>query len=103
MQPSKVLLGDIVFANDSNFVLIGGINVLESSDFAIDVAGHYAEVCRRLKIPFVFKASYDKANRSSINSFRGPGIEDGLSILQEVKNQYNIPVITESKSHHLYQ
>ncbi len=95
---SSVSLGKIVFSNDCPFVLIGGINVLESKDFAIDVAGHYLEVCQELQIPLVFKASYDKANRSSINSYRGPGLEEGLDILRAVREQYGIPVITDVHS-----
>ena len=88
----------ISFANDAPFVLIGGVNVLESRDFAVEVAGHYKTVCQALGIPLVFKASYDKANRSSIHSFRGPGLEDGLRILQEVKDTHGIPVITDVHS-----
>ena len=95
MTSTSVSVGNIVFANDQPFVLIGGVNVLESLDFAIDVAGHYVEVCKRLGIPFVFKASYDKANRSSIHSYRGPGISTGLSILKAVKETYRIPVLTD--------
>jgi 2-dehydro-3-deoxyphosphooctonate aldolase (KDO 8-P synthase) len=64
-------------------------------DFALDCAGHYKTVCERLGIPLVFKASYDKANRSSIHSFRGPGLEEGLTILQAVKETHGIPVITD--------
>lgn len=88
-------LGDIKFSNDDNFVLLGGINVLESNDFAIDVAGTYKQVCNKLKIPLIFKASYDKANRSSINSFRGPGIEKGLEIFSNIKKTFGIPIITD--------
>ena len=95
MASPRVSLDNIIFANDQPFVLIGGVNVLESLDFAIDVAGYYVEVCRRLGIPFVFKASYDKANRSSIHSYRGPGIATGLSILKAVKETYKIPVLTD--------
>ncbi len=95
MASPRVSLDNIIFANDQPFVLIGGVNVLESLDFAIDVAGYYVEVCRRLGIPFVFKASYDKANRSSIHSYRGPGIAIGLSILKAVKETYKIPVLTD--------
>jgi 2-dehydro-3-deoxyphosphooctonate aldolase (KDO 8-P synthase) len=95
MTDQTVLLGDIRFNNSAPFVLLGGINVLESRDFALRVAEHYVEVCRRLDIPYVFKASFDKANRSSIHSFRGPGLEEGLSILAEVKETYDIPVITD--------
>ena len=72
--------------------------MLESQDFALKVAGHYAEVCRRLDIPLVFKASFDKANRSSIHSYRGPGLEEGLAILNAVKSSYGIPVITDVHS-----
>ena len=95
MPAKQVALESITFANDSPFVLIGGINVLESKDFALGVAGEYAEICRRLEIPLVFKASFDKANRSSIHSFRGPGLEDGLKILKTVKDTHGIPVITD--------
>jgi len=84
-----------IFANDQPFVLIGGVNVLESLDFAIDVAGYYVEVCQRIGIPLVFKASYDKANRSSIHSYRGPGIKTGLNILKDVKDTYDIPILTD--------
>ena len=91
----QVQLGNITFANDQPFVLLGGVNVLEDMDFALDCAGHYKTVCERLGIPLVFKASYDKANRSSIHSFRGPGLEEGLTILQAVKETHGIPVITD--------
>ena len=90
-----VRLNNIVFSNDQPFVLIGGINVLEDVAFALNCSKHYKEVCQKLGIPLVFKASYDKANRSSIHSFRGPGLEKGLDILQAVKNEHNIPVLTD--------
>jgi 2-dehydro-3-deoxyphosphooctonate aldolase (KDO 8-P synthase) len=90
-----VSLGDITFDNAAPFVLLGGVNVLESRDFALSVAEHYVEVCTRLGIPYVFKASFDKANRSSIHSFRGPGLEEGLSILAEVKKTFGVPLITD--------
>ncbi|MCB1707425.1 MAG: 3-deoxy-8-phosphooctulonate synthase, partial [Halioglobus sp.] len=95
MTDQTVSLGDIRFDNTAPFVLLGGVNVLESRDFALRVAGHYAEVCARLGIPYVFKASFDKANRSSIHSYRGPGLEEGLSILAEVKATYGVPLITD--------
>ena len=91
----QVQLGNITFANDQPFVLLGGVNVLEDLDFALNCAGHYKTVCERLGIPLVFKASYDKANRSSIHSFRGPGLKEGLAILQAVKDTHGIPVITD--------
>ena len=95
MTDQTVTLGDIRFDNTAPFVLLGGVNVLESRDFALRVVEHYAEVCARLGIPYVFKASFDKANRSSIHSYRGPGVEEGLSILAEVKASYGVPVITD--------
>jgi 2-dehydro-3-deoxyphosphooctonate aldolase (KDO 8-P synthase) len=91
----QVCLGNITFANDRPFVLLGGINVLEDLEFALHCAEHFKNVCKLLGIPLVFKASYDKANRSSIHSFRGPGLEHGLNILQAVKDTHNIPVITD--------
>jgi len=90
-----VSAGDISFSNSSPFVLLGGVNVLESKDFALRVAEHYVEVCARLKIPYVFKASFDKANRSSIASFRGPGLDEGLEILAAVKSRFEVPIISD--------
>ena len=98
MAARQVQLGDITFGNDQPFVLLGGVNVLEDLDFALHCAGRYKEVCKRLGIPLIFKASYDKANRSSIHSFRGPGLEEGLKILQAVKDTHGIPVITDVHS-----
>jgi len=98
MAARSVALGTIRFANDAPFVLIGGVNVLESRSFALEVAGHYKAVCDELGIPLVFKASYDKANRSSIHSYRGPGLQEGLAILQAVKDIHSIPVITDVHS-----
>ena len=94
----QIQLGDITFANDRPFVLLGGVNVLEDLDFALRCSAHYKDVCGRLNIPLVFKASYDKANRSSIHSFRGPGLQEGLTILQAVKESHGIPVITDVHS-----
>ena len=98
MTVQRVSVGDVEFGNDKPFVLVGGVNVLESEQFAVDVAGVYQEVCARLEIPLVFKASYDKANRSSINSYRGPGLEHGLAIFQTVKKVTGLPLITDVHS-----
>ena len=98
MTARQIQLGDITFANNRPFVLLGGVNVLEDLNFALHCAGHYNQVCERLGIPLVFKASYDKANRSSIHSFRGPGLTEGLRILQAVKDTHAIPVITDVHS-----
>ena len=96
----ELQLGDIQIANDKPFVLFGGMNVLESRDLALRIAEHYVEVTNRLGIPYVFKASFDKANRSSIHSFRGPGLEEGLRIFEEVKQQFNVPLITDVHEPH---
>ena len=95
MSADRIELANLVFDNTAPFVLIGGVNVLESREFALEVAGHYVDVCSRLDIPYVFKGSFDKANRSSVNSYRGPGLEQGLAILAEVKAKYGVPVITD--------
>ena len=93
-----VEVSGITFANDQPMVLIGGINVLESRELALESAAGYVRVCEGLKIPYVFKASFDKANRSSIHSFRGPGMRAGLEILAEVKAMYGVPVLTDIHS-----
>lgn len=90
-----VRVGAIEVANDRPFVLFGGMNVLESRDLALRVAETYVDICARLAIPYVFKASFDKANRSSIHSFRGPGLEEGMKIFQEIKATFGVPVITD--------
>lgn len=95
MRNVVVQVGDIEIANDRPFVLFGGMNVLESRDMAMRVAEAYAEVTTKLDIPYVFKASFDKANRSSITSFRGPGMEEGLKIFEEIKATFAVPVITD--------
>ena len=82
-------------SNDAPFTLFGGINVLESRELAMEACAEYVRVCEKLNIPFVFKASFDKANRSSIHSYRGPGLKKGLELLAEVKQQFNVPIITD--------
>ncbi|TNF33506.1 MAG: 3-deoxy-8-phosphooctulonate synthase [Gammaproteobacteria bacterium] len=88
-------IAGIPVANDKPFVLFGGMNVLESAELANEVAQAYVDTCTRLGIPYVFKASFDKANRSSITSFRGPGLEAGLKILADIKSRFNVPIITD--------
>jgi 2-dehydro-3-deoxyphosphooctonate aldolase (KDO 8-P synthase) len=90
-----VRIGSIEVGNERPFVLFGGMNVLESRELALRVAEKYVETCAALDIPYVFKASFDKANRSSISSFRGPGMEEGLKIFQEIKTRFGVPVITD--------
>lgn len=86
---------DVTVGNDLPFVLFGGLNVLEDLDSTLFAAEKYVDVTRELNIPYVFKASFDKANRSSIKSFRGVGLEEGLRIFQEVKARFGVPVITD--------
>ena len=93
----------IPVANDKPFVLFAGMNVLESRDLAMQVAEHYVEVTNKLGIPYVFKASFDKANRSSIHSYRGPGMDEGLKIFQEIKQTFQVPVITDVHEIHQAQ
>ncbi|HDY97107.1 MAG TPA: 3-deoxy-8-phosphooctulonate synthase [Pseudomonas sabulinigri] len=95
MAQKIVRVGNIEMANDKPFVLFGGMNVLESRDLAMQICEKYVEVTEKLGIPYVFKASFDKANRSSINSYRGPGLEEGLKIFEEIKRTFNVPVITD--------
>ncbi|AKX46181.1 2-dehydro-3-deoxyphosphooctonate aldolase [Thiopseudomonas alkaliphila] len=95
MTPKVIRVADIEIANDKPFVLFGGINVLESRDLAMQACEEYVRVTERLGIPYVFKASFDKANRSSIHSFRGPGLDEGLKIFQEIKDTFNVPVLTD--------
>lgn len=98
-----VRVGDIQVANDKPFVLFGGMNVLESRDLAMTIAEEYVKVTEKLGIPYVFKASFDKANRSSIASYRGPGMEEGLKIFQELKETFGMPVITDVHEVHQCQ
>ncbi|MDQ0081025.1 2-dehydro-3-deoxyphosphooctonate aldolase (KDO 8-P synthase) [Variovorax boronicumulans] len=82
-------------SNEAPFVLFGGVNVLESKDLALRSAEEYVRVTQKLGIPYVFKGSFDKANRSSIHSYRGPGLDEGLKILQAVKDAFGVPVLTD--------
>ena len=86
---------DIEIGNQLPLVLFGGMNVVESRQLALEVAAHFVEVCSKYQIPYIFKASFDKANRSSIKSFRGLGMQQGLEILAEIKERYNVPIITD--------
>ena len=95
-----IRVGDVEVANHLPFVLFGGMNVLESRDLAMRIAEHYVEVTQKLNIPYVFKASFDKANRSSVTSYRGPGMEEGLRIFEEIKSTFNVPLITDVHEPH---
>lgn len=93
-------VGNVDVANHLPFVLFGGMNVLESRELAMRIAEHYVEVTQKLNIPYVFKASFDKANRSSVTSYRGPGMEEGLRIFEEIKSTFNVPLITDVHEPH---
>lgn len=95
MASVTINVADIGVSNDAPMALFGGMNVLESRDMAMQIAEAYVRVTEKLGIPYVFKASFDKANRSSIHSYRGPGVDEGLKIFQEIKNTFNIPLITD--------
>ena len=95
-----ISVGNIRMGNELPFVLFGGMNVLESRDMAMQVCEHYVKVTQKLGIPYVFKASFDKANRSSITSYRGPGMDAGLKIFEEIKKTFGVPVITDVHEPH---
>lgn len=90
-----VQIKDILVANNRPFTLFGGINVLEDLDSTLRAAQHYVRVTEKMGIPLVFKASFDKANRSSIHSYRGVGLEEGMKIFAAVKREFGCPVITD--------
>lgn len=94
-QPVTLNLGNTAIANHLPMILIGGMNVLESEELALQVAAEFKRVCSKFGIPYVFKASFDKANRSSIHSFRGPGLEKGLQVLERVKREFSVPLLTD--------
>lgn len=96
-MPSSLTLPahGVSIGKDHPLTVMAGLNVLESRDLALQVCEHLKSVCERLSLPYVFKASYDKANRSSITSYRGPGLADGLEILTDVKTAFGVPVITD--------
>ena len=88
-------LRNFEIGNNKPLTLMGGMNVLESRDLAMQVAEDFKKVTDKLNINYIFKASFDKANRSSIESYRGPGLEEGLNILKEVSDEFDVPVITD--------
>ncbi|MCL1972783.1 MAG: 3-deoxy-8-phosphooctulonate synthase [Endomicrobia bacterium] len=96
MLNKKIKIGkNITLSNNLPFVLIAGPCVIESEKHALGLAAKLKKICAEMKVPFIFKASYDKANRSSISSYRGPGIEEGLKILAKIKKQLNLPIVTD--------
>ena len=92
---TEIAVANMTLGNHQPMSLIGGMNVIESRDLVMRVAEAFVQVTGELGLPYIFKASFDKANRSSIHSFRGPGLEEGLKILQEVKHTFGVPVLTD--------
>lgn len=92
---SHLTLNNFTIGNDQPFVLFGGMNVLESRELAFLIAETYINICKKLNIGYVFKASFDKANRSSLHSFRGHGMQTGLQWLADIKEKFNVPIITD--------
>ncbi len=103
MKQKVVSIGDIKVANDQPFVLFGGMNVLESYELAMRICEHYVTVTDKLGIPYIFKASFDKANRSSIHSYRGPGLEEGMKIFQQLRQTFGVRIITDVHEPHQAQ
>ena len=95
MVAKTVNIGNISVSNDMPFVVFGGINVIESRDLAMRVCEEFVRVTDKLGIPYIFKASWDKANRSSIHSFRGPGLEHGIAVFEELKKTFGVKIITD--------
>ena len=95
MTQKSLTISDVSLSNTQPFVLFGGMNVIEGRDVILEVAERFVETTTLLKIPFIFKASFDKANRSSNSSFRGPGLDEGLRILEEVKQTFGVPLLTD--------
>jgi 2-dehydro-3-deoxyphosphooctonate aldolase (KDO 8-P synthase) len=93
--PRQVQVGEVILGGGRPFVLIAGPCVIESRDSALDHAAKLKELTGRLRVPFIYKSSYDKANRTSLTSFRGPGLEKGLKILAEVRREIGVPVLTD--------
>ena len=92
---SVLSLNNFKIGNQESMTLMGGVNVLESDSVVMKVAEKFAETTARLKINWIFKGSYDKANRSSIASYRGPGLEEGLRMLEKVKSEFDVPIVTD--------
>ncbi|MFI3256147.1 MAG: 3-deoxy-8-phosphooctulonate synthase [Psittacicella sp.] len=96
IKEQKIIeLGDIKISNNLPFALFGGMNVLESYDLAAQICEAFVKETQKLDIPYIFKASFDKANRSSVHSYRGPGLEEGLRIFEKLKANFGVKLITD--------
>jgi 2-dehydro-3-deoxyphosphooctonate aldolase (KDO 8-P synthase) len=95
MKQHHIQVADFTIGNDLPFVLFAGPCVIEGEEFTIEVARQIHDICQRVGVSLVFKSSFDKANRTSVDGFRGPGLEEGLRILQRVKDEVGVPIITD--------
>nr|BET44770.1 MAG: 3-deoxy-8-phosphooctulonate synthase [Candidatus Aschnera chinzeii] len=95
MKHKTIIIDNIKISNHLPFVLFGGMNVLESYDTVMQVCEHYVTITNKLNIPYIFKASFDKANRSSIYSYRGPGLQKGIEIFKKLKENFNVKILTD--------
>lgn len=95
MENIKIDGFDVEFGYEKPCVVMGGINVLESRDLAFQACETFKTACEKEGLPYIFKASFDKANRSSVHSYRGPGLEEGLKIFSNLKKEFNVPIITD--------
>ena len=91
----QVKVGKVVFGDPHSFVLIGGPCAIENESMILRHAERILKIAQKFRIPYVFKSSYDKANRSSIKSFRGPGLKKGLAILSKVKKEFGVPILSD--------
>ena len=91
----QVAVGEVVIGGGQPLVLIGGPCVIESETHALELAGAILAIAERCRVPYIFKASFDKANRTSLRSFRGPGLEEGLRVLARVKERVGVPILTD--------
>ena len=95
MSVPQVAVGEVVIGGGQPLVLIGGPCVIESETHALELAGAILAIAERCRVPYIFKASFDKANRTSLRSFRGPGLEEGLRVLARVKDRVGVPILTD--------
>lgn len=95
MNNETIILNNIEIANNKPLTIIGGLNALEDLDLALEVCEKFQEICKKLNMSYIFKASFDKANRSSLTSYRGPGLEKGMEIFDELKKRCSVPIITD--------
>ncbi|MBI5675798.1 MAG: 3-deoxy-8-phosphooctulonate synthase [Nitrospirae bacterium] len=98
MKTREIKIGNITIGGQNPLAFIAGPCVIESEEITLSIAGKLKDFSEKLNIPFIFKSSYDKANRTSVNSYRGPGIDEGMRILLRVQKEFNLPVLSDIHS-----